>query len=164
MIQNTYLTCFLVLSAVVLTLAPINPSTAKNNAGYAGWEIGSAYNDLYDPKERDSMKGRVGKFKTVTPMPGMAPGTAFILVESKDEKTLVHLCPVAYAKAKETGIKKGDKVKVKGSWVEIDGEDIFIASKVKRGDHFQFKVRLTSDGTPFWTMSPEQLKKELKAQ
>ena len=35
-----------------------------------------------------------------------------------------------------------------------------MASKVKKGDYFEFKVRLTNDGTPFWTMSPEDLKRE----
>lgn len=163
MIRNVYTACLISVFSFFFALSVNTLAVAKDKEGYKGWEIGSPYNKLYNPKERDSMKGSVTKFKTVTPLPGMAPGTAFILEESKDDKVLVHLCPIAYAKAKETGIKKGDRVKVKGSWVEIDGEDVFIASKVKRGDHFQFKVRLTSDGTPFWTMSPEQLKKELKA-
>jgi hypothetical protein len=35
-----------------------------------------------------------------------------------------------------------------------------MASKIKMGDYFSLKVRLTKDGTPFWTMSPEQLAKE----
>jgi hypothetical protein len=35
-----------------------------------------------------------------------------------------------------------------------------MASKIKKGDYFVLKVRLTKDGTPFWTMSPEQLAKE----
>ena len=37
---------------------------------------------------------------------------------------------------------------------------MFIASKVKKGEYFEFKVRLTKDGKPFWTLSPEELKKE----
>lgn len=90
----------------------------------------------------------------------MTTGTAFILEEAEDETTLVHLCPESFAKAKETGLKKGAKVKVKGSWAEIDDDFVFLAAKVKKGDHFEFKVRLTSDGTPFWTMSDEQLAKE----
>ena len=150
-------------ATLMLSLSLLTPAFAKDKDGYKGWEIGSPYNKLYDPKERDSMKGNVKKFTTVKPLPGMAPGTALILVDNAGDTVLVHLCPVAYAKAKETGLRKGDRVKVKGSWVEIDDEDVFIASKVKRGEHFQFKVRLTSDGTPFWTMSPEQLKKELAA-
>ena len=162
MIKIAYSVCLIFIISLFFAISPGSKAYATTKDGYKGWEIGSPYNKLYDPKEREKLKGRVLKFKTVTPMPGMDPGIALVLEESKDEKILVHLCPKAYAKAKETGIKKGDKVKVKGSWVEIDGEDILVASKVKRGEHFQFKVRLTSDGTPFWTMTPEQLKKELR--
>jgi hypothetical protein len=32
-----------------------------------------------------------------------------------------------------------------------------MASKVKKGDYFAFKVRLTQNGTPFWVMTPEDL-------
>lgn len=162
MVRLISLTGILFLTAILVVISSNGNIYAQNDKVITGWEKGSSYDKLYDPKEVDSLKGQVVKFKEVTPFPGMAPGTAFILEESEDEKILVHLCPVSFAKAKETGFKKGDKVKVKGSWAEIDGEDVFIASKVKKGDHFQFKVRLTSDGTPFWTMSPEQLAKERK--
>ncbi|MEE4241393.1 MAG: hypothetical protein V2I36_07995 [Desulfopila sp.] len=145
---------------MLFNLFPGKPATAHAAEGLKGWEAGSAYNDLYNPKERDSLKGKVVRFTEVTPLPGMDPGTALILQESGDDNIVVHLCPETYASAKETGIKIGDQVKVKGSWAEIDGEDVYIAAKVKKGDHFEFKVRLTSDGTPFWTMTPEQLKKE----
>jgi len=37
---------------------------------------------------------------------------------------------------------------------------VFLASKVKKGESYEFKGRLTMDGTPFWTMTPEQLAKE----
>lgn len=162
MVKTAVLTGVLFLIAIFVTISSSENVYAQG--AITGWEKDSAYDKLYDPKERDSLKGRVVKFKEVTPLPGMAPGTAFILEESKDEKILIHLCPASFAKAKETGFKKGDKVKVKGSWAEIDDEDVFIAAKVKKGDHFQFKVRLTSDGTPFWTMSPEQLANERKAE
>ena len=51
-------------------------------------------------------------------------------------------------------------MKVKGVWAEVQGKDVFMASKVKKGDYFELKVRLTKDGTPFWTMSPEELARE----
>jgi hypothetical protein len=39
-----------------------------------------------------------------------------------------------------------------------------MASKVKQDpDTTIIKVRLSKDGTPFWTMPPEQLAAELKA-
>lgn len=147
-----------------ITFILLIPPTDTIASGLTGWEKDSEYNRLYNPKDRDRLKGTIKKFVTVTPLPGMDPGTAFLLDEGEDETTLVHLCPEAFAKAKQTGLKKGSKVKVKGCWVEIDDEFIFIASKVKKGDHFEFKVRLTSDGTPFWTMSPEQLAQERSQQ
>jgi len=128
-----------------------------------GWENNSVYNSYYNARERDSLKGILVKFKTVTPLSGMSPGTAFILREGDDD-IMVHLCPRSFADAKGTGLRKGVKTKVKGCWAFIDGKDVFIASKVKQGDHFEFKVRLTKDGTPFWTMSPEELQKERKSE
>jgi hypothetical protein len=68
---------------------------------------------------------------------------------------------MAFSAPDETGIRKGIKTKVSGSWAVIEGQDIFIAAKVKQGENFVFKVRLTKDGTPFWSLSPEELKKEL---
>lgn len=133
----------------------------ENN--HKGWELGSKYNSYYNYKERDSLKGIITKFKKITPLAGMQPGTAFLLDEG-GEKILVHLCPWDYASPKETGIRTGIQAKVKGVWAEIDGQDVFMAAKVKQGDNFQFKVRLTKDGTPFWTMGAEQLAKELKSQ
>jgi hypothetical protein len=61
------------------------------------------------------------------------------------------------------GLKKGDRVKVKGSWAQIGGKDVFIASKVKKSENVELKVRRTKDGMPFWAMSSEELEKE-KAQ
>ena len=126
---------------------------------HKGWEAGSKYNSYYDYKEMDKLKGNIKKFKKVVPLPGMEPATAFILEEG-DEEILVHLCPQSFADAKETGLRRGIKTKVKGSWAYINEKDVFMASKVKQGEHFEFKVRLTKDGTPFWTMTAEKLARE----
>ena len=135
-------------------------SLAGDKRDMGGWEKGSPYNKHYNAAEMDSFKGTVAGIKEIVPLPGMSPGIAIVVRESKTEKVLVHLCPSWFADRRNIGIKKGDRVKVKGVWAEIDGKDIFMASKIKRGNHFSFKVRLTKDGTPFWTMSPEQLAKE----
>jgi hypothetical protein len=39
-----------------------------------------------------------------------------------------------------------------------------MASKVKNADDYEYKVRLTKDGTPFWTMSAKELAKETKSE
>ncbi|MFT5698782.1 MAG: hypothetical protein ACI8ZB_001638 [Desulforhopalus sp.] len=145
---------FLAITAIALTTVPYTNCFAEE--GYAGWEKDSTYNKLYNNKERDSLKGELLKFTKITPLQGMTPGTALILQEG-DEKIIVHLCPWDYAAPEQTGLRKGVKTKLKGAWAVIDDKDIFMASKVKQGEDFEFKVRLTKDGTPFWTMSPEEL-------
>jgi len=159
--MRTILPCK-ILHCCVLVACIFCLSTITNSAetpAYVGWEKGSQYNGFYNYKERDSLKGEILEFKEITPLPGMAPGTAFILKEG-DDKILVHLCPVAFRTPEATGIRRGVKTKVSGCWTLIDGQDIFIAAKVKQGENFEFKVRLTKDGTPFWTLTPEELAKE----
>ncbi|MBU0945215.1 MAG: hypothetical protein KJ804_09515 [Proteobacteria bacterium] len=138
---------------VLLAWAPLYAGSEKE---MEGWGVDDAYNKLYNPRELDKLKGKVVRFEELTPLSGMSQATALIL-DDDGEKIVVHLCPLWFATAKETGIKRGDQVKIKGSWAEIEGKDVFLASKVKKGENYEFKVRLTKDGTPFWTMTPEQL-------
>jgi hypothetical protein len=156
LLKSTVKYVFILVTFGLFTAA----ANATETAGYEGWEKDSTYDEYYNYKERDSLKGEVVQFKEVTPLPGMAAGTAFILEEGGEE-ILVHLCPMAFSTPEETGIRKGIKTKVSGSWAVIEGQDIFIAAKVKQGENFVFKVRLTKDGTPFWSLSPEELEKEL---
>ena len=44
--------------------------------------------------------------------------------------------------------------RVSGPLIELP---VHVGDKVKKGDFFEFKVRLTKDGKPFWTMSKEEL-------
>ena len=137
---------------------------AEDSSGMKGWEKGSGYNKLYNLDEWDSFKGSVVGFKKIIPLPGMAPGVA-LLVRDRDsnEVVTVHLGPRSFVNPNSVGVRKGEKVNVKGVWAEIDGKEIFMASKVRKGEHFEYKVRLTKDGTPFWTMSPTELAREKEA-
>ena len=146
-------TLFMAVIYVALTCTFSTSSFAEES--YPGWEKDSDYNRLYNSKERDSLKGKLLKFKKITPLEGMAAATALVLMEG-DEEIIVHLCPWDYANPQETGLRKGVTTKVRGAWAVIENEDVFIASKAKQGEDFEFKVRLTKDGTPFWTMSPEE--------
>jgi hypothetical protein len=148
---------------ILCAIALLLPGLIYAADDITGWESDSEYNELYDPKERDSIKGDIVKFITVTPMKGMAPGTAFILDEGGGDKVVVHVCPESYASSRETGLRRGDWVKVKGVWADIGDESVFLAAKIRKDNDYAFKVRLTSDGTPFWTMSPEMLAMEKAA-
>lgn len=148
---------FIVFGVIFLTFVFGNASEQKD---MGGWELDSPYNKLYNPSEMDKFKAIVVGIKEVVPMPGMTPGVALMVRESEGEVILVHICPSWYIDKRDIGIRKGDKVKIRGVWVEINGEDVFIASKIKKGEYFELKIRLTSSGKPFWTMGPEELAKE----
>jgi hypothetical protein len=81
----------------------------------------------------------------------------------KDGRRLinVHICPTRFAKPGDVGVKKGDRVKIKGCRAEVAGKEVFMVSKVKKYNYIEFKVRLTKSGKPFWTMTPEELIDEL---
>lgn len=144
-------------------LAASIATAAEKPKDMGGWELGSPYNNLYKASELDSFRAEVVKVMEVVPMSGMAPGVALQVKESEDEVVEVQVCPSWYIEPGNIGLKRGDKVKIRGVWAEIGGRDVFLASKIKKGDYFSLKVRLTKDGTPFWTMSPEQLAREKQA-
>lgn len=125
----------------------------------SGWEEDGAYNKLYQATELDKLKGNVQKIIKVVPMKGMAPGVGLIMKDGDGDKVVVHIGPKSFL-GDSIGIKRGEKIKVRGAWAELDGQDIFMASKIKKGDFFQLKVRLTKNGKPFWVMDPEELAKE----
>ena len=150
-------------SAMALALLVCCGTARAADAGdRKGWGPGDPYNRLYNPKELEKLKAKVVKLTETAPMPGMSPVVALEVREGNQTVT-VHLCPSWFAKPAETGIKPGDDVVIRGSWAEINGKDVFMASKVKKGESQEFKVRLTRDGTPFWTMTPEQLARERSA-
>jgi hypothetical protein len=155
--------CGWLLTVVAVIALGAGLAMAGEQKDMGGWELGSAYNQLYDANEMDRIRCTVLKVTTVVPLKGMAPGVALVVEESKGDSTLVHICPEWYLGPKDIGIKKGDRLKIRGSWAEIDGEFVFIASKIKKGDYFALKVRLTKDGKPFWTMDSEELAKEIAA-
>jgi hypothetical protein len=149
----------MVIIVAALLLAGLSLAAAEEEKDMQGWGIDSAYNRYYDVSEFEKFKGLVVGFKEEPPMEGMSPAT-IVIVRDGSELIDVQLCPTWFAGPADVGVKKGDQVTVKGAWAEIDGKDVFMASKIKKGETFEFKVRLTKDGTPFWTMTPEQLAQE----
>ena len=134
---------------------------AEEKKDMQGWEIDSPYHQLYDVREFEKIRAYVVRLKEVVPMPGMSPATALDVREGASVFE-VHLCPTWYRKPSEIRLRKNDRIKLKGVWAEINGKDVFMASKIKQDPNTEIiKVRLTKDGTPFWTMTPKQLAAEL---
>ena len=126
-----------------------------------GWEVGSEYNRHYDVREFEKIRAWYLRAKEIIPMPGMSPATVVEVLEGA-EVIEVHLCPAWYRKPSDIKLKKNERIKIKGVWAEINGKDVFMASKIKKDPNTEIiKVRLTKDGTPFWTMAPERLAWEI---
>ena len=151
----------LMLSFAAVVVLGISPALAEEKKDMQGWGIDDPYNKHYNVKEYEKLRAWVVRVKEVIPMPGMSPATAMEVREG-DEIIEVHICPTWYKQPQDIRVKKGDRIKIRGAWAYIDGKDVFMASKVKKDPDFEIiKVRLSKDGTPFWTMTPEQLAKEL---
>jgi hypothetical protein len=156
---------FLFLTVLVLIFATFGFSglqAGDKPDNMQGWENDSPYNQLYDVREYEKIRAWMVRVKEVVPMPGMSPATALDVREG-NEVFEVHLCPTWYRKPSDIRLRKGDRIKLKGAWAEVNGKEVFMASKVKIDpDNEIIKVRLTKDGTPFWTMTPERLAMETK--
>ena len=150
---------FLVSLSLVIGISWVQ---AEEQRDMQGWGIDDPYNKLYDVREFEKIRAWVIRVKEIVPMPGMSPATALDVREGSDVFE-VHLCPTWYRKPSEIRLKKNARIKLKGVWAEIDGKDVFLASKIKKDPDIDIiKVRLTKDGTPFWTMTPQQLAKEMR--
>jgi len=153
---------FLAILVLISGIFGFSYTQAEEKQDMQGWEIDSPYNMLYDVREYEKIRAWVIRVKEVVPMPGMSPATALDVREGSDVFE-VHLCPTWYRKPSEIRLKKNARIKLKGVWAEVNGKDIFMASKIKKDPDIEIiKVRLTKDGTPFWTMTSEQLAMEMK--
>ena len=154
-----FLGLIMIITAIVFLTAGLGYTEEKKDM--QGWGIDDPYNQHYDVREFEYIRAWFLRAKEVVPMPGMSPATA-IEVQEGAETIEVHLCPTWFRKPSEIRLKKNERIKIKGVWAEINGKDVFIAAKVKKDPNTDIiKVRLTKDGTPFWTMTPEQLAWEM---
>jgi hypothetical protein len=117
---------FLIIATIALISATLGLSNvqAEDNPDMKGWEADSPYNQLYDVREYEKIRAWVVRVKEVVPMPGMSPATA-IDVREGDEVFEVHLCPTWYRKPSEIRLKKGDRIKLKGAWAEVNDKEVF---------------------------------------
>ncbi|MFW5488550.1 MAG: hypothetical protein ACNI3A_09075 [Desulfovibrio sp.] len=131
---------------------------------FVGWEADGEYSKMYDVAEYDKIKGSFVELIDVTPLPGMAVGSAIVVKDRADgEDIVVHVAPKGYIheQLEALNLRPGQKIKIYGAWVEIDGHDVLMATKIKKTENEFVKVRRTKDGFPFWNMTPEEIAKEL---
>ena len=121
-----------------------------------GWQKGGQYDKLYDPAAYATLKGVLDAYEAVTPLPGMVKGLALRMTTKGGEKVLVHLGPDKYLDFLPEVIRVGDRIKVKGAFARVDGKKVFMASKIRKGEVFELKLRSTRTGSPYWDMDSTQ--------
>ena len=162
--KKQYTFRWIIFLVCVFIISGVYSIQAGDSKDMGGWGINDPYNKLYNAADVERIKVVVTEVKEVIPIPGMSPGVALVVKEGGEgDEILVHLCPLWYKKASQIGIRKGEKINLRGYFAEINGEEVIMAAKIKRKGK-SFKVRLSSDGTPFWTLSPAALQKELSGE
>ncbi len=143
---------------LLLAFVSISASSvlAEEKQNMGGWGVDDPYHGHYQLVKFEKFKAKVLKVKEVIPMPGMAPGVA-LDVKHGSKIIEVQICPTWFARPDEIGIKKGDRVNIRGVRAVINNQEIIMASKMKKENYFELKVRFTKDGIPFWTMTPDEV-------
>jgi hypothetical protein len=75
-------------------------------------------------------------------------GGTHITLKTSAETLDVHLGPTAFLNEKKVAIAKGDTLVIVGSRVTVDGDRVFIAKEVKKGDSAWTLRDVT--GLPLW--------------
>lgn len=148
---------------MVVLFGAVSPLAAfeKNmNQDIKGWEADSPYNRLYEPDRMETIKGRFLRTVPIRPMADMVEGLGMVVELHKGEEATIHVGPAWFAHMLVSGFKKGDPVKAKGCWAELDGKRFFMAAKLREGEVYEVKVRRTRDGRPYWVLTPQELIRE----
>jgi hypothetical protein len=106
----------------------------------------------YDPATEATVTGTVESVEQITGPGGgrgrRGLGGTHLALKTSTETLEVHLGPTAFLNEKKVAIAKGDMVVITGSRVTVDGDRVFIAKEVKKGDT-TWTLR-DAAGLPLW--------------
>ncbi|MBS1778400.1 MAG: DNA-binding protein [Bacteroidetes bacterium] len=102
----------------------------------------------YDVNTVTILQGVVTKVETQTSGNGINTGVHLIMQASSAD-IAVHVGPKWYIEKQSFTFSKGDKIKVEGSKVKLNGRWTIIAKKIDKGTE-TLKLR-NDDGTPLWS-------------
>jgi len=102
----------------------------------------------YDPSQVEIVSGEVAAVKDIETRNGKTSGVGLEL-NTGGQNLLVYLGPHIYVDLQNVRIVPGDKVEVKGVQTVLDGQIIYLAGEVRKGDEV---LKLRDDkGAPLWT-------------
>jgi hypothetical protein len=106
----------------------------------------------YDLATEATLTGKVGTVEQVAGPGGgrgrRGLGGTHLTLETSIETLDVHLGPTAFLDEKKLAIANGDTLVITGSRVTVDGENVFIAREVRKGD--SVVTLRDAAGLPLW--------------
>jgi len=111
------------------------------------WDRGSQYNQLFNTKSMETVKGVVAEI-TDFQLPDSEKGV-LLKLESDNGTHLVHLGPAWFLENQGIQLETGDKITVKGSQVEYQNGSALIAQAVVKKNHML--VLRSASGAPAWS-------------
>ena len=141
----------ILIMLTVTVLASASESIAQRGMGKGGprgWEPGNQYCLVYKPDTTETISGEVVSVEKTAPKKRMFYGV-HLKVKTGEKTVSVHLGPGWYIENQGIIIEPEDKVEITGSKVTFDGEQVIIASEVKKGDEV-LKLR-DGNGIPAWS-------------
>jgi hypothetical protein len=144
MIPNRLHACYSVGIAVLLLSMEV-PLTARAQGRGEG-------SPRYDVATEATVTGTVMSVEQITSPDGgrgrRGLGGTHLTLKTSADTLEVHLGPTPFLNEKKIAIAKGDSLVVVGSRVTVDGEPVFIAKEVKKGDSV-WTLR-DAAGLPLW--------------
>jgi hypothetical protein len=129
----------------VLVLSTAIPVGAQPQGGGQG-------SPRYDVATEATVTGSVESVEQITSPGGgrgrRGLGGTHLTLKTKADTLEVHLGPTAFLNEKKVAIAKGDTLMIVGSRVTVDGEPVFIAKEVRKGDSV-WTLR-DAAGLPLW--------------
>lgn len=142
----------ILIMLMVAVFASASESIAQGGMGRGrgsrGWGPGNQYCLSYKPDTTVTISGEVVSVEKTVPRKGTFYGV-HLMVKTAEKAISVHLGPGWYVEGQGIMFEPEDKLEITGSKVTFDGEEVIIASEVKRGDEV-LKLR-DGNGIPAWS-------------
>jgi hypothetical protein len=124
------------------------PQWAGGWRNWGGWGPGSRYGRLYNPATVKTVTGKITKVEHISPMRRLGQGLMIVVRTSAGTEVPVHVGPAWYMEQVRLAPKVGDEVSVSGSMVELQGQQVMLASAITWHDeHIDLR---TASGQPVW--------------
>jgi hypothetical protein len=134
------------LFCAALLAMPVSAQQGFGRMGRRG-EMKSEGQQKYDPSQVETVSGEVAAVKDIETRNGKTSGVGLEL-NTGGQNILVYLGPHIYVDLQNVRIVSGDKVEVKGVKTVLDGQIIFLAGELRKGDEV---LKLRDDkGAPLW--------------